>query len=106
MSSRADALKTPKAERWDFLLYVAGGRPRSLAAHSNLKRLCEEHLAGRYSITVIDLRKHPERAREADIAALPTLVRKLPAPLRRVIGDLSATEDVLVALGYVPGGNE
>jgi len=90
-------------EKWDFVLYVAGGRPRSLAAHENLKALCDQHFPGRYTITVVDLRKHPERAKEANIAALPTLIRKLPEPMRRIIGDLSATREVLVALGCKEG---
>jgi circadian clock protein KaiB len=97
------ASSNERVETWDFVLYVAGGRPRSLAAHGNLKALCEQYFTGRYKITVVDLRKHPERAREANIAALPTLIRKLPEPMKRIIGDLSATREVLVALGYTEG---
>jgi len=100
------APSTKALQKWDFQLYVAGGKPRSLAAYKNLKRVCEEYLAGRYEITVIDLLKHPERAREADIAALPTLVRNLPPPMRRIIGDLSRTPELLHTLGYTPGGDE
>jgi circadian clock protein KaiB len=84
--------------RYRLTLYVAGQTPKSLAAFSNLKRLCEEHLPDRYSIEVIDLIKHPELAREHQILALPTLVRKLPTPMRKLIGDLSNTEKTLVAM--------
>ena len=83
-------------------LYVAGQSPKSLQALANLKALCEEHLAGRYEIEVIDLVEHPALARSDDILALPTLVRRLPDPLRKVIGDLSDTERVLVGLRIHP----
>ena len=86
------------AERWDLRLYVAGQTPRSLAAFANLKRLCESHLAGKYHIEVIDLVKNPQLARGDQIVAIPTLVRKLPPPLSKIIGDLSNTERVLVGL--------
>jgi circadian clock protein KaiB len=90
------------AERWDLRLYVAGQSPKSLAALTNLKRICDEHLAGRYSIEVIDLMKNPRLARDDEIVAIPTLVRKLPEPLRRIIGDLSDTERALVGLQLRP----
>ena len=89
-------------EVWHLSLYVAGQSPKSLRAFANLERLCEEHLAGRYEIEVIDLVEHPSLARSDDILAIPTLVRRLPAPLRKIIGDLSNTERVLVGLHVRP----
>ncbi len=87
------------AERvWNLRLYVAGQTPRSTAAVANLKKICEEHLAGRYRIEIIDLMKSPQLARDHQILAVPTLVRELPAPLKKVIGDLSNTERALVGL--------
>jgi circadian clock protein KaiB len=85
-------------EIWDLRLYVAGQTPKSIAAFDNLKRICEEHLAGRYRIHVIDLMKDPKLARDDQILASPTLVRKLPDPIRKIIGDLSNTERTLVGL--------
>ena len=87
---------------WDLRLYVAGATPKSAAAFRNLQRLCEEHLAGRYRIEVIDLMKNPQLAQGDQILAVPTLVRKLPAPLRKIIGDLSNTERVLIGLDLRP----
>ena len=89
-------------ETWQLCLYVAGQSPKSLRAFANLKEMCEEHLVGRYEIEVIDLIEHPELARNDDILAIPTLVRHLPAPLRKIIGDLSDTERVLVGLRLQP----
>lgn len=89
-------------ERWNLRLYVAGKTPKSLAAFANLKRIAEEHLAGRYTIEVIDLLKNPQLAEGDQILAIPTLVRKLPPPLRKIIGDLSDTERVLVGLDLRP----
>ena len=89
-------------ERWDLRLYTAGQSPKSLSALSNLKRICEEHLAGRYTIEVIDLMKSPRLAKDDQIVAIPTLVRKLPEPLRKIIGDLSDTERALVGLQLRP----
>ena len=83
---------------WELRLYVAGQTPRSLAAFANLKKICEEHLAGQYHIEVIDLIKKPQLASGDQILAIPTLVRKLPQPIRKIIGDLSDTERVLVGL--------
>jgi circadian clock protein KaiB len=83
---------------WDLRLYVAGQTAKSLLAFANLKRICEEHLAGEYRIEVIDLMKNPQLAKGDQILALPTLVRKLPHPVRKIIGDLSNTERVLVGL--------
>ena len=89
-------------ESWRLKLYVAGQTPKSLAAISNLKRICEEHIAERYTIEVIDLLERPQLAREDEVFAIPTLVRQLPPPLRKIIGDLSDTERVLVGLQIVP----
>ena len=86
------------AEKWNLRLYTAGQSPKSLAALANLKRVCEEHLPGRYSIEVVDLLKNPRLAKDDQIVAIPTLVRKLPEPLRRIVGDLSDTERTLVGL--------
>lgn len=83
---------------WNLRLYVAGQTPRSLTAFTNLKRLCEEHLPGRYEIEVVDLVKNPHLAQNDQIVALPTLVRKLPEPMKRVIGDLSNSERVMVGI--------
>jgi circadian clock protein KaiB len=83
---------------WELRLYVAGQTPKSLAAFANLKKICEEHLAGQYHIEVIDLIKKPQLASGDQILAIPTLVRKLPEPIRKIIGDLSDTERVLVGL--------
>jgi len=86
------------SDKWNLKLYTAGQSPKSLAALANLKRVCEEHLAGRYSIEVVDLLKNPRLAKDDQIVAIPTLVRKLPEPLRRIVGDLSDTERTLVGL--------
>ena len=87
---------------WDLRLYVAGQTPKSIAAFSNLKRVCEEHMAGKYKLEVIDLLKNPQLAAGDQIVAIPTLVRKLPEPVRKIIGDLSNTERVLVGLQLRP----
>src|SRR4051794_10130918 len=89
-------------EQWNLRLYVAGQTPKSLAAFANLKKVCEEHLAGKYTIEVIDLLLNPQLARGDQIVAIPPLVRKLPEPMRRIIGDLSNTERVLVGLQLRP----
>jgi circadian clock protein KaiB len=86
------------ARVWQLRLYVAGQTPKSLAAFSNLKKICENHLKGRYRIEVIDLVERPQLSKGDQIVAIPTLVRKLPAPVRKIIGDLSDTERVLVGL--------
>ena len=85
-------------ETWELRLYVAGKSPRSVAAFANLKRLCDEHLAGRYRIEVVDLLQNPQLAAGDQIVAIPTLIRKLPEPLRRIVGDLSDAERTLVGL--------
>ena len=94
--SKSRTQRSPKA--YELRLYVAGQTPRSLAAFANLKKICEEHLAGQYHIEVIDLLKKPQLASGDQILAIPTLVRKLPEPIKKIIGDLSNTERVLVGL--------
>jgi circadian clock protein KaiB len=92
----------PDLNRWNLRLYVAGQTPRSLTALANLKRFCEEHLSGRYTLDVIDLLENPQLARGDQIIAIPTLVRQLPSPVRKIIGDLSNTERVIVGLDVRP----
>ena len=94
----------PENETWELRLYVAGQTPKSVAALANLKRYCEEHLVGRYTLEVIDLLKHPQLAEGDQILAIPTLVRKVPEPIRKIIGDLSNEEKVLVGLDIRPSG--
>ena len=89
-------------EIWQLRLYVAGQTPRSVAAFANLKRICEDNLPGRYEIEVVDLMKHPQLAAGDQILAIPTLVRKLPQPLRKIVGDLRDTERALVGLQVRP----
>ena len=89
-------------EVWELRLYIAGQTPRSVAAFANLNRLCEEYLPGRYKIEVVDLIQHPQLAAGDQIVAIPTLVRMLPEPLRRIVGDLSNTERALVGLQLRP----
>ena len=92
----------PDPDFYDLRLYVAGQTPKSVAALANLKRFCEEHLAGKYRIEVIDLVENPKLARSDQILAIPTLVRRLPEPIRKIIGDLSSSERVLVGLEIRP----
>jgi circadian clock protein KaiB len=89
------------AAQWNLRLYVAGQTPKCIAAFANLKKLCEERLGGNYSIEVIDLLKKPQLASGDQILAIPTLVRRLPPPMKKIIGDLSDTERVLVGLDLV-----
>ena len=91
-----------RPDRWSLRLYIAGHTAKAVAALDNLQRICEEHLAGRYSIEVVDLLKSPQLAAGDQILAVPTLVRKLPPPLKRIIGDLSNAERVLVGLDLRP----
>jgi circadian clock protein KaiB len=93
---------TDGQEQWNLRLYVAGQTPKSIAALANLRKVCEEHLAGKYTIEIIDLLVNPQLARGDQIVAIPTLVRKLPEPMRRIIGDMSNTERVLVGLDLRP----
>ena len=97
----ADVPRTPSPDPdgvYHLRLYVAGQSPKSVRAVENLRRVCEEHLPGRYEIELVDLVEEPQRARGDEIIAVPTLIRKLPEPVRRIIGDLSDTEKVLVGL--------
>ena len=93
---------TTDPDYWELRLYVAGQTIKSLAAFANLKMICEEHLAGKYRIEIIDLLENPTLARGDQILAIPTLVRKLPEPIKKIIGDLSDTEKVLVGLDLRP----
>ena len=90
------------SDSYALKLYVAGQTPKAVRAFSNLRKICEEHLQGRYSIEVIDLVENPALGRGDQILALPTLVRRLPAPIKKIIGDLSNTERVLVGLDLRP----
>jgi circadian clock protein KaiB len=100
--SNGHAVMTEKPKRWQLRLYVAGKTPKSLTAFANLKRICEDHLAGEFEIEVIDLIENPRLARDDQIVAIPTLVRKLPEPIRKIIGDLSDTERTLIGLQLRP----
>ena len=91
-------------EGYNLRLYVAGQTPRSIAAIANLKKICDAHLSGRYNVTIIDLMKDPALAQRDQIVAIPTLIRHLPEPLKRIIGDLSNVEKVLVGLDIAPTG--
>ena len=106
MTARSDEqpirANSADGDTWQLRLYVAGQSPKSIAAFANLKKICEEHLAGRYSIEVIDLLVNPQLAAGDQIVAIPTLVRKLPEPLRKIVGDLSNTERTLVGLQLRP----
>jgi circadian clock protein KaiB len=108
MTKSARPVEKPNAdgaaaeEIWALRLYIAGQTPKSIAAFANLKKICEAHLPGRYQIEVVDLLKQPQLAAGDQIVAIPTLVRKLPEPLRRIVGDLSNTERTLVGLQLRP----
>lgn len=91
-----------KEQLWELRLYIAGKTPKSVSALSNLKKYCEEHLQGKYKIEVIDLLLQPQLAEGDQIFAVPTLVRKVPVPIRKIIGDLSNEEKVLVGLNIRP----
>jgi circadian clock protein KaiB len=88
--------------RWNLRLYIAGQTPKSVAALANLRRICDEHMAGQYEVEVIDLMESPHLAQKDQIVAIPTLVRQLPEPLKRIIGDLSNTQRVLIGLDLEP----
>jgi circadian clock protein KaiB len=90
------------AKKWNLRLYVAGQTPKSIVALANLRRICDEHMSGQYRIEVIDLMENPQLARRDQIVAIPTLIRELPSPLKRIIGDLSNTERVLIGLDVAP----
>src|SRR5690348_17477743 len=101
LATRARRAPT-KVEKWRLRLYVAGNTPNSVAAFANLKEICEVHLGGKYQIEVVDLLRQPQLAAGDQIVAVPTLVRKLPTPVKKIIGDLSNTERVLVGLDLRP----
>ena len=96
--TQANESGQPSYQKWQLRLYVAGQTPKSVTAFANLKELCDEHLPGQCHIEIIDLLQHPELAKQDQILAIPTLVRKLPPPLRQIIGDLSNREKVLLGL--------
>lgn len=98
-AAKSSAAKVPM---WNLRLYVAGNTPNSVAAFANLKEVCERHLKGKYNIEVVDLLRNPQLAKGDQIVAIPTLVRKLPPPLKQIIGDLSNRERVLVGLDLRP----
>jgi circadian clock protein KaiB len=102
MSKNSEISKEADSEVWELRLYVAGQTPNSIRAFANLKKIAEEHLKGKYTIEVIDLVKNPQLAAGDQILAIPTLVRKLPEPIKKIIGDLSNTERVLVGLDVRP----
>lgn len=101
-AAKKTARKKPATDEWILRLYVAGRSARAIAALRNLEAICEEHLAGRYRIEVIDLLEQPQLARGDQIVAVPTLVRHLPPPMKKIIGDLSNEERVLVGLDLRP----
>ncbi|HYM75045.1 MAG TPA: circadian clock KaiB family protein [Candidatus Dormibacteraeota bacterium] len=95
--------KRSPRKSWNLRLYIAGDTSRSVAALTNLQKICDEHLAGQYNVEVVDLLKNPQLAMGDQIIAVPTLVRRLPPPLKRIIGDLSNSQQVLVGLDLRPG---
>jgi circadian clock protein KaiB len=97
-SAPACATAAGQGEVWELRLYIAGETAKSLVAVENLRKICDEHLPGRYKVELVDLLKHPQLAKGDQIVAIPTLVRKLPNPVRKIIGDLSNTERALVGL--------
>jgi circadian clock protein KaiB len=96
------AVTVEEPEQWHLRLYVAGQSPKSLKAYANLIRLCDEHLDARYDVEIVDLMANPQLAAGDEIIAIPTLVRRLPAPMRKIIGDLSDSDRVLVGLQLRP----
>jgi circadian clock protein KaiB len=100
--TKATKTTATKPEQWELRLYIAGNTPKSTTALNNLKKYCEEHLKGQYKIEVIDLLQQPQLAAGDQILAVPTLVRKVPVPIRKIIGDLSNEEKVLVGLNIRP----
>ena len=102
MTKKSSEPLLPKLETYILRLYITGQTPKSMTAFANLKKICEEYLEGRYQIQVVDLLKDPQLASGDQILAIPTLVRRLPLPKRKIIGDLSNTERVLIGLDLVP----
>ncbi|MGA2332068.1 MAG: circadian clock KaiB family protein [Syntrophales bacterium] len=101
-SKKKPVRSAPSVEVWILRLYVAGQTPKSIAAFANLKKICDEHLAGKYRIEIVDLLKNPTLAKGEQIFAIPTLVRQLPPPVKKLIGDLANTQRVLVGLNIKP----
>src|SRR5262245_28324100 len=101
-TGQADDSGAGSGEFWDLRLYIAGQTPKCIAALSNLRRFCEEHLGGKYRLEVVDLIQNPGLARNDQSLAIPTLIRKFPEPMKKIIGDLSNTERVLVGLDVRP----
>ncbi|NTU42374.1 MAG: circadian clock protein KaiB [Nitrospirales bacterium] len=99
---KKEKTENPSEETWELRLYVAGQTPKSIEALANLRKICEEYLAGKYEIEVIDLLKKPQLAGRDNIVAVPMLIKRLPPPLQRFIGDLSDTEKVLAGLDLQP----
>src|SRR5438132_11508361 len=97
-----NSARKKRKESWDLRLYIAGQTPKSIVALANLKKICAEHLADEYHIEVVDLVRNPQLARKDQILAIPTLVRNLPTPIKKIIGDLSNTERVLMGLEVRP----
>ncbi len=102
MSSDWEDTAMNDADTWQLTLYLAGQTPKSIRAFANLRKICEEHLAGKYRIEIVDIVENPQAGRTDQILAIPTLVRRLPPPLVKIIGDLSNTEKVLVGLSITP----
>jgi circadian clock protein KaiB len=98
--------KVEPVARWELRLYTAGQTPKSLAAVRNLKKVCDEHVPGQYSIEIVDLLVNPRLAKDDQIVAIPTLVRKLPPPIRKIIGDLSDADRTIVGLQLKPSGKD
>jgi circadian clock protein KaiB len=105
-AEKKNSAKIPSEETWELRLYVAGQTSKSVTAFANLKKICEQHITGKYHIEVIDLLKNPALAKGDQILAMPTLVRKLPTPIRKILGDLSNTERVLVGLDLRQRGEQ
>ena len=105
-AEKKNASTAPGHEAWQLRLYVAGQTPKSVTAFANLKKICEQHIHGKYTIEVIDLLKNPTLAKGDQILAIPTLVRKLPVPIRKILGDLSDTERVLIGLDLRQQGDQ
>jgi circadian clock protein KaiB len=105
-AEKKNSSTVPGQEAWQLRLYVAGQTAKSVTAFANLKRICEQHIHGKYIIEVIDLLKNPTLAKGDQILAIPTLVRKLPVPIRKILGDLSDTERVLIGLDLRQRGDQ
>jgi len=102
VTKKRRAAKTARADFWELRLYIAGLTPNSIAAIGNLKKICEDQLKGKYRIEVVDLLKKPQLAKGDQIVAIPTLVRRLPPPVKKIVGNLSKTERTLVGLDILP----